>query len=662
MGNCMEVNKNINQIESINSENDHVQNVSTDEINITTVQQPKTEHTEFKHHESKNNYKQETISKSSTPNKDRSKLVELFTTAEDEFYEFVSDHTDKFVVVVINIMLDKTADSKHETDLETMLFHSLRNTPELWLDLDTSIKHELKRKLLIGINELEGVDRKILILAHIIGIIATFDEEWDELIPELINLKVSKDGKLKTLRMIAGWNSDRLKVHSLHIAKVIYSEILNIDDENINLFESVSLFRVMDAVIKNVDNITLLIQIMKITLVFLLKTYIINTEQLKLFDTSLNINIDSNTFNKMECINDKPFETAKICLGIIFYIQMNHFDLISLELKDKIFFLSNMFLKISASKINLGLIEFPETTNEWEQKQHDFAGVSSYIFSIFTGWNSKEKADTFDYFCRYFKEMNDDYNLIENIISNINYDIDKSVWSMWPHVLDKLCDNYNYINYFWYRKDLFIPLFSQKHPNDACFDLCKVREKLYNQEWFAVRWFVRTNYAPLYDQFHILIMEIIFKYLSQYILTSIITKEDNEMYHHPSPTLVYDVPPKDTHVYDPNSINYNVMNENMCKYKRECLIYGFIKTLKSISSYIIPETIICIIYNFYPLIIERFDNYIENDFEVQNDQTLIKLIKSNVGHTVYGQINIGPNNADIHEWKFKVLSTFEIGF
>eukprot|EP01084_Bolivina_argentea_P199624 341548_1 len=659
MGNCMEVNKNINQIESINSENDHVQNVSTDEINITTVQQPKTEHTEFKHHESKNNYKQETISKSSTPNKDRSKLVELFTTAEDEFYEFVSDHTDKFVVVVINIMLDKTADSKHETDLETMLFHSLRNTPELWLDLDTSIKHELKRKLLIGINELEGVDRKILILAHIIGIIATFDEEWDELIPELINLKVSKDGKLKTLRMIAGWNSDRLKVHSLHIAKVIYSEILNIDDENINLFESVSLFRVMDAVIKNVDNITLLIQIMKITLVFLLKTYIINTEQLKLFDTSLNINIDSNTFNKMECINDKPFETAKICLGIIFYIQMNHFDLISLELKDKIFFLSNMFLKMSANKINLGLIQFPQERDDWDEEEWHFACVAQHNFSIFLQW--KENAG--DYYTRYFKQMNDEYNLIENLVGNINYDMAESVWEFWPLVLHKLAENH--VHYFWHKKDIFIPLFQQKHPTAACRDLSVLRKKLYNQEWFAIRWFVRTYYERLYDTLRIPIMEIILKYLSEYVANNIVMKEpfdeDNQVWD-TRIEIEYDICAINQDIFDPNDINYNVMNEMISEFKKKCLISGFIKTLKSIEMYVVPETINSMIYDFYPWIIERFEIYKENEFEVENEKTLIKLVKKDINRTVYGQINIGPNNADIHEWKFKVLSTFEIGF
>eukprot|EP01084_Bolivina_argentea_P199623 341546_1 len=657
MGNCMEVNKNINQIESINSENDHVQNVSTDEINITTVQQPKTEHTEFKHHESKNNYKQETISKSSTPNKDRSKLVELFTTAEDEFYEYVSDHTDKFIVVTIDIMLDKTADSKHETDLETMLFHELRNSPELWSDLDSSMKHELKRKLLTGLNELEGVDSKIHTLAHIISIIATFEEEWDELIPELINLKVSKDWKLRTLRWIARSNSDRLKVHSLQIANVIYSQILN--NANINAFESVSLFRVMDAVIKNVDNITLLIQIMKITLVFLLKTYIINTEQLKLFDTSLNINIDSNTFNKMECINDESFKTADILFGIIFRIQVTHFDAISLELKDKIFFLSNMFLKMSANKINLGLIEFPQQQDDWEDEQWHFACVAQSIFSIFYQW--KETAG--DYYNKYFKEMNDKYNLIENLVANINYDMDESVWSFWPEVLHQLAENY--AHYFWHKKDIFIPLFQQKHPTAACNGLSELRKQLYNQEWFAIRWFVRKHYERLYDQLRIPIMEIILKYLSQYVANNIIMKEpfeeDNPVWEDRL-EIEYDICAINQDIFDPNDINYNVMNEMISEFKKKCLISGFIKTLKSIEMYVVPETINSMIYDFYPWIIERFEIYKENEFEVENEKTLIKLVKKDINRTVYGQINIGPNNADIHEWKFKVLSTFEIGF
>eukprot|EP01084_Bolivina_argentea_P199622 341545_1 len=472
MGNCMDVDKNINQTATFNSKNHHDQNVDINTVSTEVKDKEMKPYEEDKidktiGNESKTNYKQNRIN--------RSKLVELFTTAEDEFYEFVSDHTDKFVVVVINIMLDKTADSKHETDLETMLFHSLRNTPELWLDLDTSIKHELKRKLLIGINELEGVDRKILILAHIIGIIATFDEEWDELIPELINLKVSKDWKLRTLRWIARSNSDRLKVHSLQIANVIYSQILN--NANINAFESVSLFRVMDAVIKNVDNITLLIQIMKITLVFLLKTYIINTEQLKLFDTSLNINIDSNTFNKMECINDESFKTADILFGIIFRIQVTHFDAISLELKDKIFFLSNMFLKMSANKINLGLIQFPQERDDWDEEEWHFACVAQHNFSIFLQW--KENAG--DYYTRYFKQMNDEYNLIENLVGNINYDMAESVWEFWPLVLHKLAENH--VHYFWHKKDIFIPLLQQKHPKSAFNKLSELKKKLYNQEW-----------------------------------------------------------------------------------------------------------------------------------------------------------------------------------
>eukprot|EP01084_Bolivina_argentea_P054513 99957_1 len=95
-------------------------------------------------------------------------------------------------------------------------------------------------------------------------------------------------------------------------------------------------------------------------------------------------------------------------------------------------------------------------------------------------------------------------------------------------------------------------------------------------------------------------------------------------------------------------------------------IDGFIKHLQLESNsncyYIVPKVINDLIYNFYQWIIERFDVYNKNDFLIENQGTLITLKTPNVDRTVYGKINIGPKNKDIHEWKFKIINGGDIGF
>eukprot|EP01084_Bolivina_argentea_P162991 283597_1 len=162
-----------------------------------------------KKHKPKKSHIKKTMQKNKCKSKsviqlDQSKLITLFQTTNDpqEFYQFITSHAEQFVITVIDIILNKSANSNDETDLSTMLFHEFQKSSELWLDLSYSTKSTLKSKLLKGINDL-SVDcpNKIPILTRVVSIISTF-EEWDELIPEIIDNVASIPVKLKILTMV----------------------------------------------------------------------------------------------------------------------------------------------------------------------------------------------------------------------------------------------------------------------------------------------------------------------------------------------------------------------------------------------------------------------------------------------------------------------------
>eukprot|EP01083_Nonionella_stella_P039186 106584_1 len=89
----------------------------------------------------------------------------------------------------------------------------------------------------------------------------------------------------------------------------------------------------------------------------------------------------------------------------------------------------------------------------------------------------------------------------------------------------------------------------------------------------------------------------------------------------------------------------------------------FLKTVQVTSTDAdAPNTVISIIYGFYPWVLEVFEVYNEKDFVLENDKTLITLTNGNVDRTAYGRINIAPENKDIHLWKFKVITPGQIAF
>eukprot|EP01083_Nonionella_stella_P113857 336026_1 len=454
---------------------------------------------------------------------DRSTLLKWFETREetDDFVEFVCNSSQQFVVLVIDIILDTSANSQQDNAIGGTLFREFRSSPQLWDNLPSSIQEQTKHKLLQGITDTEG-SNKVDLLAHIIGIVATF-EEWDELIPLLLDLNVAQYGKLRMLCMIGSWCPDRLENHSLPVLKEMYKEISRIlKDEPTEI--TVSLFSVMDAVINNIEEETVLIgNVMRLTIVFLLQSYVTNHEELNLIDDDLNINANHSVFNKMDLNINESYDTAVICFNLLFKVTRSYFGALSPPLRDALVLVSNVFLRISAEKIKNNEIEFASDQHEWSEDAWNFAMLSQTIFSIFC--QIMEEIASVDYFGEYF-QATDGNDLIVNMISNINYDdVDEGIVAQWTHSLREFAEHYAF--YMWNKADLFVPFLQMEHRAATMIDVNILKEKLYHPEWLAVRCFVRHHYSPLYDQLHIPIMDMVFRYLSLYLSINIIVKDAN---------------------------------------------------------------------------------------------------------------------------------------
>eukprot|EP01083_Nonionella_stella_P020558 57000_1 len=416
---------------------------------------------------------------------DRSTLLQWFETNEetDDFFEFMCNSSQQFVVLVIDIILDPSANSEQDTALSTTLFHEFRASPQLWLNLPSWLQEQTKRKLLQGILDTEG-SNKVDILAHMIVRVASFGS-WHELIPFLLDLNTEN--------------------HSIPVLKAIYSEISHIvKDEPIAHESTCSLFHVMNAVINNIEDETLLVNVMRITMVFLIHSYVTNHKELNLIDDDLNINANHSVFNQMDLDIEESYDAADICFSVLVKVSASYFG----PLCHVLIFISNVFLRINEQKIRVHQISF----NAW-----NFATLSESIFNIF--YQIIEQRASTDYFKEYFKTTNGD-DLFANMISvTYSHETEPS------HLLHQFAEHYAL--YMWNKVELLVPFLQKRHPVAAIEDVKKIKEKLYHQEWVAVCCFVRHHYSPLYDQLHIPIMDMVFRYLSLYLSINIIVKDAN---------------------------------------------------------------------------------------------------------------------------------------
>eukprot|EP01083_Nonionella_stella_P021950 60724_1 len=592
---------------------------------------------------------------------DRSTLLNLFAKQDesDDFIEFASDHFEQFVVLVMDIILDASANSENETGIGTLLFHELHGSGELWTELPLPLKQQLKAKLLNGIIDLEGT-ANVGILTHIIAIITTF-EDWNELIPIVSDLSTAKSVKLPLLRMVGAWSPDKLKgAHSLQISKAVYGEICELmRGEEFNSYKTTSLFKVLSNLITDTNDTALMVNAMRITIVFLFKVYVTNWASLGLVDSDLNINLQNIVFDEMDLDVEASYDD--VCSS--WFRQGSaprQFDVLPLEVRHQLFFLANVFLKINAGKIKQNLIYFASTESEWSEEAWHYAVVSQCVFSVL--YQLKEDTKSYDYYTQYLK-TSDDCHLIENIVSNIHYDdMAENVIASWPDLLKELATDYAF--YFWHKADLLAPMLQMKHPKWICDDSLHVlKKKLYHQEWLAVRGFVRHHYSLLYDQLRIPIMEMILKYLSQYVSIGVVIKDaehgfDADAVWDDRVEIEYDVIAMNEDAYDVNDIAFSVGNQMISKHQKECLIDGFLKTVQLTA---LPcSAISCVVYAFYPWMLEVFEVYNEEDFDVNKEKTLMTLTKGNVDRTAYGRINIPPTNKDVHMWKFKVISAGQV--
>eukprot|EP01083_Nonionella_stella_P021949 60723_1 len=593
---------------------------------------------------------------------DRSTLLNIFEEQEDtdDFADFVNDHFDQFILLVIDIILDPSANSRNETKISTTLFHELRGAGEdSWPDIPLPIKAEIKSKLLTGITDLEGTAKEN-IFTHIIAIIAAF-EAWDELILLLADLSTSKSVKLSILSMVGSWCPDQLKgTHAQPILKAVHGAMCTrLREEDDNEHMTHSLFKVFDEVMNDITDTALIIDATRIAIVFLLKVYVANHEALGLIDSDLNLNVQHIVFDELELNVETPYRAASI--NLLSRVHGFHFDALPVQLRHELFFVMNVLLKLNAEKMKQNLIYFAPEQSEWDADAWQYAMVAQTVFSIL--YQMKENAKSYDYYTPYFKRSDAyDCHLIENLVSNINHDATtEAVSGQWSALLEALAKDYAF--YFWHKTELFIPVLRMKHPVGVCQDMTALKTKLYHQEWLAVRCFVRHHYSLLYDQLRIPIMEMILKYLSQYVSIGVVIKDaehgfDADAVWDDRVEIEYDVIAMNEDAYDVNDIAFSVGNQMISKHQKECLIDGFLKTVQLTA---LPcSAISCVVYAFYPWMLEVFEVYNEEDFDVNKEKTLMTLTKGNVDRTAYGRINIPPTNKDVHMWKFKVISAGQV--
>eukprot|EP01083_Nonionella_stella_P076861 209598_1 len=590
-------------------------------------------------------------------------LLKIFKTRDetDDFYDFIEQHVEQFVVLIIDITLDPTATTKDATDLSKELFYELGDSPQIWSDLPIPIKRQIRLKILEGITSLAHSDeKKMRSFAYVVTAIISI-EEWSELILHLVDLNRAKYIKLEILFFIAQVNEDRLESHSLPLFKSLYSEISLIcncnDDTEIKALSTSWIFFVIDKLISNVNNTSLAMDLLHITMVFLVKLYVINYKTFGLFDCDLNINVNANIVFDLLNLNSRnlrSYEVAACCIDLLRKIlskQVNMMTLSSSEL-DGLFLILNIFTKVNADIVKYTrAIAFPEDVHEWKPNTWRYYDISKAVFAICSELIGNEKSSRSDDLCKYFKAAGLGCSFIDNVVSNVNYDLCAPVVEYWLELLPLFATHYGH--FLWTKHDLFIPLLQMKHGICECNHVAELQGHLVEPEWLAVRYFVRRNYSLLYDPLYIPIMKVILKYFSQYL--SIRVRDEDGIYcdEYNSPIeLVYDVfaiRRISNEDYDLHAIQCNIRNQSWSKHRRECLIFGFLKTLH----FLVPQPIGFIIYAFYPWIVEMFDAYDENLCDVGNENTSITVTKKRC--CAYGRINISPKNQDIHLWTFKVI-------
>ena len=433
----------------------------------------------------------------------------------------------------IDILLDSKYDATQHTEMCVDIFHKLSGQHKLWINMDIESQNAIKSNLVQAFMSNINCE-KVYAVAHFIHLIIQIEDDiWEELM-QLFWVDIEHLDLLTLLLLnplTHPHNSDQIKQklndHLLKLLILMKNEITKInrkeemtDDDDSNIVNMLSiinhLLMLMDQIESNDDNKELMNDIMRNTIIFLLRKYVHN--YVLVVDTNnFEMKDDKYLFDKLVLNENESYNIGRIGFEIIYFIFRTYVnDIIHMF---ELFFICCLFLRLNVVKIENNIIEFDDENQEddavWtgNYEQEQFVGLCCNVFSILMTWLQQYKKC--DYFEKYFNDRieSDKFDLINSVVLNININ-DSGLSSYWISLLDKLLIRDKYSIHFWFKYDIFVPMLNRQYSEKSLEMVQGCQNVLYNKEFFAIRGFVKEN-KQLSSLFPIL--EIILRYYSLYL-------------------------------------------------------------------------------------------------------------------------------------------------